>query len=560
MNVPSIIEEAYKALKSLCNWGRRHAQPLLNAVALVTALAVVWQLWFSYGERQLVMFVGAPGSSTAAIGRELVKEISRTRDSRGVNYKIALEPTPENLSIRDRMTYEANRIPLGIVDDGQMQGDNLRALLPLEWDYLYVLCSHTLLKETADARSAATDETATKPGAPTNEQTVKPAGTGDGGQAAVVKSDSAKVDERDVLTLADVIAYVTSNENKHKVFLGPSNTSSYKMARFTLRKFGGISDAHLATGIADWDAARVALQTGDLGLVFYSGPLGTDFIDDVASDKMAVLLDLGDITDAIQHSTGFQVYAATLPANLGAAKVHDKTSTTPDLDTPVAFCRDKLKTIACRRVLACPRSLPTSDAYLLASAALAVLVDQEYYVNLNADDPPHNDPAATIKTHLLMPSHPAMKLLQEGTEPIVWRQWNTWPVWLKTVVLILLGLFAIDLLRLLTTRLESVKSAGNDRIEKRLVEYETEIDNQTHHEIAKDLAAWDVKLRDLRKEIHAAADITPSQRESFLRRYRALEFEIESSPRWVHKAALVTEPTEPGAQVNASATPGAPAG
>ena len=234
-----------------------------------------------------------------------------------------------------------------------------------------------------------------------------------------------------------------------------------------------------------------------------------------------MLLDLGDITDAIQHSTGFQVYAATLPDNLGAAKVHDKASSAPDYDAPVAFCRDNPRTIACRRVLACPRSLPTSDAFLLASAALAVLVDEEYFVNLNADDPPHNDPAKTVKARLLMPPHPALKLLQDGNMPFVWRQWDTWPTWLKTVISVLLGLLAIDMLRLLTKRIESEKTVGYTRIERRLVEYETEIDRKTHHEIAKELADWDAKLRDLRREIHVSGEITVSQREAFLCAMRA---------------------------------------
>src|SRR5436190_3616097 len=156
MNLPSIIEEAYKALRSVFKWGWEHLQLVVNTVTVAIALAVAWQLWFLYGERQLVMFIGAPGSSTAVIGPRITKEIARTRDSNGVNYRIALEPTPENLSIRQRMAYESSRIPLGIIDDGQMsdagQADELRALLPLEWDYLYVLCSSKLFDEVWNAK------------------------------------------------------------------------------------------------------------------------------------------------------------------------------------------------------------------------------------------------------------------------------------------------------------------------------------------------------------------------------------------------------------------------
>src|SRR5204863_9339164 len=52
------------------------------------------------------------------------------------------------------------------------------------------------------------------------------------------------VNEKDVQTLADVIAYAQKEGNKYKVFLGPENSSSAKMANFALDKFGGISDDH----------------------------------------------------------------------------------------------------------------------------------------------------------------------------------------------------------------------------------------------------------------------------------------------------------------------------
>jgi hypothetical protein len=159
-----------------------------------------------------------------------------------------------------------------------------------------------------------------------------------------------------------------------------------------------------------------------------------------------------------------------------------------------------------------------------------------------------------------MPLHPALKLLQDGKAPFVWRQWNTWPPWLKTVVLALLGLLVIDMLRLLKRKIESEKKIEYAKIEKQLVEYETEIDSKTHNEIAKELSDWDAKMRDLRREIHASRDITQSQRESFMTRYRALEFEIESSPNWVAKAAKVQDHGKTATTAKPSATPGPPTG
>ena len=119
---------------------------------------------------------------------------------------------------------------------------------------------------------------------------------------------------------------------------------------------------------------------------------------------------------------------------------------------------------------------------------------------------------------------------------------------------------AVDLLRLLTRNIDSRKKAGYARIEKQLIDFEREIDEKTHHEIAKELADWDGKLRDLRKEIHNAPDVTDSQRESLLVRYRALEFEIESSPKWVSRSAIAQVQSKAAPGAKPSAMPGSPAG
>jgi len=130
----------------------------------------------------------------------------------------------------------------------------------------------------------------------------------------------------------------------------------------------------------------------------------------------------------------------------------------------------------------------------------------------------------------------------------------------SAVVSVVLGLVVLDMLRLLTKYIDSKKKDGYARIEKTLAEYEKAVDEKTHHEIAGELAWWDGQLRDLRREIHGARDVTEAQRESLLRRCRAVEFEIESSPKWVATAPPERDQNASAAQDRPTATPGTPPG
>lgn len=420
-NIPSVLEALYKSLQALLIWARRHAQLLINLATVLIAATMAAQLWFRSGSIDLVIFVGSPGSSAALLDAQLAKEIMTTHDTRGAYYQVTLESVPDGVSIRERMFGETRRTPLGIVDDGLQGRSDLRALVPLEWDYLYVICHRDLLRAAA-----------------TNKRT----------------KESDPIDEGEVTTLSDVIPTINEDASKYKVVMGPSTSTANRMATMALRKLKQVNDSQLFPGVSDWEAVRLGLLTGAIHLVFYSGPLGADFIKNVANDEECVLLGLGGMTDAIEYETGHQVYAAELPADVGLAKLHKSVNDDKNTEAPVAFCRENTRTIACRRVLACPVSLGATDAYLLAQAAISALINHEYDVNVTASDPPYPHKARpSTPIYLRMPPHPALQLLQNSKGPFIWRRLDTWPNWARTAVSTFCALLALDGLRLLTDRL-----------------------------------------------------------------------------------------------------------
>lgn len=527
--LPSLIQEFYKVLQAASVKLWRNRQQVLNAVVLVIAV-IVGKLWYSSEQKQLVMFVGSRGSSSASIGPKIVKQIAMTPNPDGVPYSIMLEPTLENIGIRERMTFETNRIALGMIEDGLStstnhdEGGELRALLPMDWDYLFVLCSRRLFDKVA--------------------------------------KDIGKPPE----TLADVIGEV----EKGKLYLGSETSSSHWLAKFALDKCDGSPIEKSTKGIADWREMRSAFKNDELELAFFSGPLGSGLIEGLASDNKVVLLGLGNITKAIQQESGLQVYAAELPESSFVPAMSLKQ---PKAAAEVPFSRPKLSTLASRRVLVCPRSVSKADAFLLASAARTALVEEGYQINLKADDLPfgNNENSAS---GLRIPIHPGLELLRDGQHPFVWRDWTTWPGWLQAAISILLGLLGIDVLGLLGRRLEvkpSVEqspppspppSSSNSgphpphptfdefaRFCLTLKEYEDQVDEQTHHETVRQMAEWDRKLRVLKKSINDSKNLTQAQRAMLLQGIRMLRNDIASSIHWTTKSETKRRkdklPTEP---------------
>ncbi len=506
MSFPSIVQELYKLLLALAARILHNGNFLIKAAAIFALLIVLIQLWYGQSKRSLKLFVGSPGSSTSALGPLIGEQIELTRSPGGATYEISIESTSDNMSIREHMASVRNHYALGIVEDGDgfessnAQASGLRALLPLEWDYMFVLCSKKLYKKVLA---------------------------------------KGKV----VNTLADVIDDVEPGT----LYIGPEKSSTNKMARLAIGKYGGFAIDKIAKGIADWDEMRSALKREELQLVFAKGPLGSLLLQQVANDGSAILLDLGPITDAIQRESGFQVYSAELPPHLCSA------TELKVAGVPAFFCKPGIRTLASRRIIACSQSLSTVDAYLLATVAKRVCEDQQYNVNLMANDLPRGgDPG--LAAELRMPVHAGLKLLQTDNMPIVLRDWRSWPTWFISLITAVGGYLVLDFLNWLLKRgplpsssrsaqslaqpspqpTDSLSGASTLEIDYEhlstvLENYTNTIESQTHLETVSQMDDWHAKLRTLRTEIKLSKQLTVMQREILLSGVRELRMDIMSS-------------------------------
>jgi hypothetical protein len=546
MNIPTLIEALYHALQSLWRLIHRHGQKAFNVVTLALVFAVLWGGWFSLGQQQVVLFVGPPGSSTARIGQDLVEKFAATRNANGVNYRVSLEPTAGTFSIRERMGLESTRIPLGFIEDGQANGpqsNNLRALLPMDWDYLFILCRRGWLKDNSITRAE---------------------------------------------TLFDIIPKLATSRSG-RIFIGPEKSGTAEMARLVLEKFADVREEQFSKGIGDWREMRMALKADEIDLAFYSGPIGAETLAEVANDGKCILLGLGPITAAIEQETGAKYLASQLPPNLALAEappapaLASRPATSPDAGGLVAeiptletkahipFCQPGLHTIASRRVLACPVALAAGDAYQLGMAAMELLRNKGYEINLQADDLPYGS-TRPGGISLRMQPHEALVLMQKKSAPFVWRQVTTWPSWLQSIVALLAGLVGLDLLRTLARRLDAARNgessppadaaprlvaATGDRsayqsLLSQLDAAEIEIDEKTYSDVVAELPRWHERLRALKQAIRDA-DLSDAERELLLKRAATLRFEIHSSLQSAPKPPA--KPRRPTADTAPPATP-----
>ena len=539
MNIPSLIEALYGALQSLWRLVYRNSQRAFNLLTLALAFAVLWGGWFSLGQQQLVLFVGPPGSTTARIGQDMVERFAATRNTNGVNYRVSLEPTAGTFSIRERMGLESSRIPLGFIEDGQETGpqtNTLRALLPMDWDYLFIVCRRGWLKENSITKAK---------------------------------------------TLFDIVPKLAKSRSG-RIFIGPEKSGTAEMARVVMKKFEGIRDEQYSKGIGDWREMRMALKADEIDLAFYSGPIGSETLSELASDGNCLLLGLGPITEAIEQETGAKYLAAQLPPNQEIAQIPlAPAPADPGLqeaEFPAAedalrlpFCQAGLDTIASRRVLACPATLSAGDAYQLGNAALELLRIKGYEINLKADDLPYGS-GRKGGISLRMPPHEALSLMRQGVAPFVWRQVTTWPSWLQSVATLLIGLMGLDLLRMLARRLDAATNgespppadavprlvaatgerAAYQSLLAQLDAAESEIDEKTYLDVAADLPRWQERLRTLKQAIRGG-DLSDAERELLLKRAATLRFEIHSSLQSAPKPP--SKPRRPTADTPPLTTP-----
>ncbi|RPI81523.1 MAG: hypothetical protein EHM42_10485, partial [Planctomycetaceae bacterium] len=351
---------AIDALRRIQSWGAAHARLLFTLPAV---MFTVWTLLFLYQrsfQKEIVLLTGPAGSSSWYVGNRIGSELQQSQQLPGINYAVRIESIGGFEATETRISADVEGSTIGFLQNRARDSSSLRTLLPLDYDYLHVLCRVGFL-------ASQIPETSSNYRFEAIEPRLKPG----------------------------------------RVFVGPQGSGTRQMAARIFRHFG-VNEAGfetlLAPSISDWEQGRAALSRDAIDLMFYLGPIGSTTISRIVDDKSAVLVDLGEFQQALVQHENFAVWPVAFSRNsYNASRWSHETDralgTVPDfVDAGLReawparrefqFCPNELQTVAARRLLVASDKMSRDDAFQIAEATKAAIGGDSRVIGFWEPQPP----------------------------------------------------------------------------------------------------------------------------------------------------------------------------
>jgi hypothetical protein len=368
---------------------------LIGSALVVLAAMTLWSWFRQWRTTEYVLLVGPGGSISADDARRIKSRVERA-SSIWNTYRVRMEETEGFEEIRRLINADASGRMIGFAHDGFGNAENVRILLPLDKNYLHILCRRgfleSLVASTSPGESSATIPLANGPGELGDRPSLP-----------------------DKVTFADLAAERRFLE-PGRFALGPLNSGTRQLAELVMQRYDLDPDKYQTNGIVNWHDMRAALNNAAVDVAFYGGRMDSEIMRNIAADRSSVLIGLDEDRDAI-----IQGHLHLLPEQF------EKNSYSNG-----GFCPTALQTFASRRVLLCSSSMSDSTAYFLtkhARDAMRPIVPEIDWAN-----PPPNSPRAVGLTYQI---HPGAERFRNNS-PLGTGPWNsnyvlmTLALWLAT--------------------------------------------------------------------------------------------------------------------------------
>ena len=331
MNLESFLSSVWPTFVLFCtgvwNWCKKRRAWLAFTATLMLLVYFGLFLYQTKLSDEIVVLTAARGTSSWRSGDDVASAISRRERFPGVNYSARAEMTSGAEEIKARLQSDTRGNVIAYYFNDNEPPDAMRVLLPLDYDYLHIVCRTSLISE-------------------------RPA-------------QEPKYQFRDV----------QSQIQPGKVFAGPAGSETRilfdKIFKFYWKNSDQPED-FLNPAIGVWVQARSALRSGQIDVVFFMAPFGTDTMFDIAGDQKSVLLGLNDFDRALVQQEGNAFLSVTFPPNSYSAATFKAapadSETTESSDREFQFCCEELATIATRRLMVCSTAMRRHDAYTIAAA------------------------------------------------------------------------------------------------------------------------------------------------------------------------------------------------
>src|SRR5258708_919951 len=248
------------------------------ALLLVLCFLFVWLALESYKQsyrKDLVILTGPAGSTSWRAASGIADTLRQTERIPGVPYRVRVESMDGSDETIERIRGDSEGQIIGFAQSRTEGAEGIKTLLPLDFDYLHILCRTGFLAENF--------------GFPVPHQFDK----------------------------------AFPQLSPGHVFAGPPGGGWRLLAERLFARFGKhprqLGD-YLNPAISDWFQAQAALRSGTLDVVFFTGPLGSTTVQDIADkDKSAVLLGIDDVQTALIEHESFALWPVSFPENAYSA-------------------------------------------------------------------------------------------------------------------------------------------------------------------------------------------------------------------------------------------------
>ncbi|MCR9200366.1 MAG: hypothetical protein NXI04_17160 [Planctomycetaceae bacterium] len=573
--IEGIYQSFLQLLKFLAAFIRRRQTQLSVVVMSLIVVSVLALGYREFAETDITVLAGPEGGAGSIYAQSIVSA-SRENVQLG-NIRIESEATRGFEDNRDRVARDKSGTLIGFANDGFGDSSNVRILLPLEEDYLHVLCSREFYRKLLACRDCGDSENSQ----PAGKRPVAVASSRAGDvQYAPVPPDQEESEQQAPAARPPLIAcgtdhlpelyhilYLCRNYNQSiangsdratdqsPVFvLGPEGSGARRLALELLNHFRFDSDEYQELQISDWTGVRNDLNRNLVDVAFFLGPLDSPVMGRIARDNSAFLVGLGDDAAAlsadlsnptrIHHMVRYQ-YGRNIepPTNHSGetAEVRNFGGNNIRLVRKPEFC-EPIAVLTTRRVLICSEAMPIGVAYDVVRLARDAINGQIPGLNWSAVTAASDAPDG-----LSFPLHPAAKLLRDDLSPSSLPDIPGW-LW-PTVFLPVILLFIQSVARWTGSSLTAepapaAEPSDSAMLESRLSAAVEELD-QKPTAAAKDWhLQWQQKVRTLQEDLAQSSTGAETREQlgdridQLLRRYTELEF-LDSRTKWEQMVATV---------------------
>jgi hypothetical protein len=352
--------------------GRLLQRYWFSVLLAAVAISVMMSSWAWLRERRVVTYTlldGPAGGTGRGLGEQVASQVRNSTSFLGMEYVVQTVHTNGYAENQRRISQDTSGRLFGFAHDGFGDPSAIRVILPLERTYLHILARREFLREL---------------GLWTPQQVVP---------LSIAPTDKPPA-------AVKLSALVEKNAfQRGRIFFGPKGSGTQEAAHTVFQFYNLDPLRYQSHGVADWHDMRAALNTGSIDLAFYSGPIGSDAVGNVAQDDSAVLLDLGSDAKAI-----LQTATHMAPASFVANSYRHNND----------FCCSQIDTLSFRRVLVASHRMSESDAFFLARTSKEAL---HPHLRGSELDEPKTDPdvaIAQLARRLRFPAHPGAVIALEG--------------------------------------------------------------------------------------------------------------------------------------------------